>query len=140
MNNLYLVIKMIKDIRKKDFVIQESLAYYILGYQKYSKENAGNDYIQILENILEVSSNDINGVKSINNNLLDRINFSWVLSADDFVAYAVCIFYVLTKREKKITEEKILKEFLSELHTHHPRKILKEANFIIDNFFPDLRN
>lgn len=131
---------MIKDIRKKDFLIQEALAYYILGYQKYSKENAENDYIQILKNILEVSSNDINGVKSIDNNLLDRINFSWVLSADDFVAYAVCIFYVLTKREKKITEEKILKEFLSELHTHHPRKILKEANFIIDNFFPDLRN
>lgn len=130
---------MIKDIRKKDFLIQEALAYYILGYQKYSKENAVNDYIQILKNILEVSSNDINVVKSINNNLLDRINFSWVLSADDFVAYAVCIFYVLTKREKKITEEKILKEFLSELHTHHPRKILKEANFIIDNFFPDLR-
>ena len=116
------------------------MAYYILGYQKYSKENAENDYIQILKNILEVSSNDINVVKSINNNLLDRINFSWVLSADDFVAYAVCIFYVLTKREKKITEEKILKEFLSELHTHHPRKILKEANFIIDNFFPDLKN
>lgn len=76
----------------------------------------------------------------VNTNLLNRINFSWKLSADDFVAYAVCIFYVLTNREKNITDEKILKEFLSELHTHHPRKILKEAEFILTNFFPDLNN
>ena len=123
-------------------MIQEAFAYYILGFQKYNKENNDNDCIQILKNILEVANENLNSteIKGVNTNLLNRINFSWKLSADDFVAYAVCIFYVLTNREKYITEEKILKEFLSELHTHHPRRILKEANFIIDNFFPDLKN
>lgn len=130
-----------KSIKSKEYMIQEAFAYYILGFQKYNKDNANNDCIQILKNILEVANENLNSteIKGVNTNLLNRINFSWKLSADDFVAYAVCIFYVLTNREKQITEEKILKEFLSELHTHHPRRILKEANFIIDNFFPDLK-
>ncbi len=130
-----------KSIKSKEYMIQEAFAYYILGFQKYNKDNDNNDCIQILKNILEVANENLNSteIKGVNTNLLNRINFSWKLSADDFVAYAVCIFYVLTKREKEITDEKILREFLSELHTHHPRRILKEANFIIDNFFPDLK-
>lgn len=122
-------------------MIQEAFAYYVLGFQQYNKKNNDNDYIRILKNILEVATENIENktIKGVNTNLLNRINFSWKLSADDFMAYAVCIFYVLTNREKKITDEKILKEFLSELHTHHPRRILKEADFILDNFFPDLK-
>lgn len=130
-----------QDIRKKEYMIQEAFAYYVLGYQRYKKDNNENDFKQILKNILEVASDNINTtqITGVNTNLLNRINFSWMLSADDFVAYAVCVFYVLTNREKNITDEKILKEFLSELHTHHPRKILKEAEFILTNFFPDLK-
>ena len=30
-------------------------------------------------------------------------------------------------------DEKIVKEFLSEIHSHHPRKIMKEAEIILDN-------
>ena len=133
---------MSKSIKNKEYLIQEAFAYYVLGFQKYNKHNGDNNCIQILKNILEVANENLDSteIKGVNPNLLNRINFSWKLSADDFVAYAVCIFYVLTNREKYITEEKILKEFLSELHTHHPRRILKEANFIIDNFFPDLKN
>jgi len=138
---VFLGVKMNKDIRKKEYMIQEAFAYYVLGYERYRKDNNENDCMQILKNILEVASENINATQiiGVNTNLLRRINFSWKLSADDFVAYATCIFYVLTNREKTITDEKILKEFLSELHTHHPRRILKEANFIIDNFFPDLK-
>ena len=141
MGTCFLGVKMNKDIRKKEYMIQEAFAYYVLGYQRYRKDNNENDCMQIIKNILEVASENINATQiiGVNTNLLRRINFSWKLSADDFVAYATCIFYVLTKREKTITDEKILKEFLSELHTHHPRRILKEANFIIDNFFPDLK-
>lgn len=130
-----------KSIKNKEFMIQEAFAYYVLGFQQYNKKNNDNDYIRILKNILEVATENIENktIKGVNTNLLNRINFSWKLSADDFMAYAVCIFYVLTNREKKITDEKILKEFLSELHTHHPRRILKEADFILDNFFPDLK-
>ena len=138
----FLGIKMKEDIRKKEYMIQEAFAYYVLGYQRYKKDNNENDCMQILKNILEVARDNINTtqITGVNTNLLNRINFSWKLSADDFVAYAVCIFYVLTNREKNITDEKILKKFLSELHTHHPRKILKEAEFILTNFFPDLNN
>lgn len=141
MGTCFLGVKMNKDIRKKEYMIQEAFAYYVLGYQRYRKDNNENDCMQIIKNILEVASENINATQiiGVNTNLLRRINFSWKLSADDFVAYATCIFYVLTKREKTITDEKILKEFLSELHTHHPRRILKEANFIIDNFFPNLK-
>ena len=130
-----------ESIKNKEFMIQEAFAYYVLGFQQYNKKNNDNDYIRILKNILEVATENIENktIKGVNTNLLNRINFSWKLSADDFMAYAVCIFYVLTNREKKITDEKILKEFLSELHTHHPRRILKEADFILDNFFPDLK-
>ena len=128
-------------IKSKEYLIQEAFAYYVLGYQKYKKENKDNDCIQILKNILEIANENTNTkqITGVDINLLKRINFAWKLSADDFVAYAVCIFYVLTKREKQITDEKILKEFLSELHTYHPRRILKEANLIVDNFFPDLK-
>lgn len=123
-------------------MIQEAFAYYVLGYQRYKEDNNENDFKMILKNILEVASENINTtqITGVNTNLLNRINFSWKLSADDFVAYAVCIFYVLINREKNISDEKILKEFLSELHIHHPRRTLKEANFIIDNFLPDLKN
>ena len=129
-----------KNIKNKEYMIQEAFAYYVLGYQRYIKDNDNNECMQIIKNILEVASDNLDSteIKGVNTNLLNRINFSWKLSADDFVAYAVCIFYVLTNREKKITDEKILKEFLSELHTHHPRRILREANFIIDNFYPEL--
>lgn len=129
-----------EDIRKKEYMIQEAFAYYVLGYQRYKKDNNENDFKQILKNILEVASDNINTtqITGVNTNLLNRINFSWMLSADDFVAYATCIFYVLTKREQKITDEKILKEFLSELHSKHHRNILKEANFILDTIMPDI--
>jgi hypothetical protein len=70
-------------------------------------------------------------------NELNKVNFEWDLSADEFIAYATCIFYVLTNREEKLTEEKIITEFLSEIYSHHPRRTLKEANFILDQFFPD---
>ena len=40
----------------------------------------------------------------------------------------------------QITDEKIVKEFLSEIHTHHPRKIMKEAEVILENLFPELLN
>lgn len=54
--------------------------------------------MQILKNILEVSDDNINTTQivGVNTNLLNRIKFSWKLLADDFVAYATCIFYVLT--------------------------------------------
>lgn len=142
METCFLGVKMNKDIRKKEYMIQEAFAYYVLGYQRYRKDNNENDCMQIIKNILEVASDNINAtqITGVNTNLLRRINFSWKLSADDFVSYATCIFYVLTKREKVITDEKILKQFLSELHTHHPRRILKEAEFILTNFFPDLKD
>ena len=72
-----------------------------------------------------------------NEKLLNTIPFSWELTPDDFLAYATCIFYVLTNREKEITPEKIVTEFLSEVHLHHPRRTLKEANFILDELFPE---
>lgn len=91
-----------------------------------------HDIIETTQNI--ESKQAIQGVKK---NLLERIHFSWVLTTDDMVAYATCIFYVLTKREKEINEEKIVKEFLKEIHSHHPRRTLQEANVIIDMAFND---
>lgn len=130
-----------KDIRKKEYMIQEVVAYYVLGYETYSKTNKENQFLPILKNILEIAKEnlDTTEVKGISNELLNKIHFSWKLSADDFVAYATCIFYVLTNRESKITREKIVKEFLTEIHSHHPRRTLKEANFILENLFPELK-
>ena len=56
----------------------------------------------------------------------------------DFLSYATCIFYVLLNREENITEEKIVKEFLKELHSHHPRRVIKEAEVILTRMFPEL--
>lgn len=123
-----------KDIRKKEYMIQEAVAYYILGYKKYKKTNKENDLLQILKNILEVTKENLytTQVKGVNTELLNKIHFSWRLSADDFVAYATCIFYVLTNRENKITEEKIVKEFLTTIHSHHPKRVMQEAELILD--------
>ena len=132
------------DIRKKDFDIKEEVAYYILGYEKYIQTNDNNndEFIQIIKCILEVAKDDMDSqkTKDINNKYLNRINFSWKMSADEFIAYAICIFYVLTQRAERITDERVVKQFLSEIHLHSPRRILKEADFIINSLFPDLND
>ncbi len=83
---------------------------------------------------------DTTEIKGVDIDWLKRINFNWILNSDDFVSYATCIFYVLLNREENITEEKIVKEFLKELHSHHPRRVIKEAELILTKLFPDLKN
>ena len=129
-----------KDIRNKEYAIQEVVAYYILGYRKYKEESKNKGFEDLLKNILETAKENIDTteIKGVNINLLKRINFNWVLNSDDFISYATCIFYVLLNREENITEEKIVIEFLKELHSHHPRRTIKEAELILTKLFPDL--
>lgn len=131
-----------KDIRNKEYAIQEVVAYYILGYRKYNEESQKKGLADLLKNILETAKENIDTteIKGVDIDLLKRINFNWVLNSDDFVSYATCIFYVLLNREENITEEKIVKEFLKELHSHHPRRVIKEAELILTKLFPDLKN
>ena len=49
-----------------------------------------------------------------------------------------CIIYVLLNREENITEEKNSKRILKELHSHHPRRVIKEAEVILTRMFPEL--
>ena len=132
-------------INKKNYKIKEAIAYYILALKKYNekiKDIEKDHWIIILKLILELTRDEVNTKNTIieNKELLEKIPFSWELTSDDLFAYATCIFYVLTNREKEITPEKIVTEFLSEIHLHHPRKTMKEANFILDEFFPDLKD
>ena len=132
-------------MNKKNYKVKEAIAYYILGFKKYNEkinDIEKDHWIIILKSILELTRDEVNTKNTImeNKDLLDKIPFSWELTSDDLVAYATCIFYVLTNREKEITPEKIVTEFLSEVHLHHPRKTMKEANFILDEFFPDLKD
>lgn len=131
-----------KDIRNKEYAIQEVVAYYILGYRKYKDESEQKGFADLLKSILETAKENIDTteIKGVDINLLKRINFNWVLNSDDFVSYATCIFYVLMNREENITEEKIVREFLKKLHSHHPRRVIKEAEVILTNLFPDLKN
>ena len=129
-----------KNIRNKEYTMEEAVAYYILGFKKCSENNQKKGLEDILKNILEIAKENIdtNEIQGVNTNLLKRINFSWTLTSDDFVSYATCIFYVLINREQKITDEKIVKEFLRELHSHHPRRTMKEAELILTKMFPNL--
>ncbi len=131
-----------KDIRNKEYAIQEVVAYYILGYRKYNEESQKKGLADLLKNILETAKENIDTteIKGVDIDWLKRINFNWILNSDDFVSYATCIFYVLLNREENITEEKIVKEFLKELHSHHPRRVIKEAELILTKLFPDLKN
>ncbi len=131
-----------KNIRNKEYTMEEAVAYYILGFKKCSENNQKKGLEDILKNILEIAKENIdtNEIQGVNTNLLKRINFNWSLTSDDFVSYATCIFYVLINREQKITDEKIVKEFLRELHSHHPRRTMKEAELILTKMFPDLKN
>ncbi len=131
-------------LNKKNYKIKEAIAYYILGLKKYNeqiKEIKKDHWIIILKYVLEHTRDEVDTRNTIikNKEILDKIPFSWELTSDDLVAYATCIFYVLTNREKEITPEKIVTEFLSEIHSHHPRKTMKEANFILDEFFPEIK-
>ena len=129
-----------KDIRNKEYAIQEVVAYNILGYRKYNEESQKKGLADLLKNILETAKENIDTteIKDVDINLLKRINFNWILNSDDFLSYATCIFYVLLNREENITEEKIVKEFLKELHSHHPRRVIKEAEVILTRMFPEL--
>lgn len=131
-----------KNIKNKEYTMEEATAYYILGYKRYLKNKEKNGVAGILKNIIEIAKKnpDTTEIKCIDTNLLKRINFNWSLSSEDFVAYATCIFYVLVNREIKITDEKVVKEFLRELHSHHPRRTMKEAEFILEHTFPNLTN
>ena len=129
-----------KNIRNKEYTMEEAVAYFILGYKRCNENNQKRGLEDILKNILEIVKENIdtNEIQGVNTNLLKRINFNWSLTSDDFVSYATCIFYVLINREQKITDEKIVKEFLRELHSHHPRRTMKEAELILTKMFPDL--
>ena len=129
-----------KDIRNKEYAIQEIVAYYILGYRKYNNESKKKGLADLLKNILETAKENIDTteIKDVDINLLKRINFNWILNSDDLVSYATCIFYVLLNREENITEEKIVIEFLKELHSHHPRRVIKETELILTRMFPEL--
>ena len=128
-----------KSIRNKEYSIDEAIAYYILGYEKYKKSKEQNGIGDILKSILEVAQDNLNAteIKGVDNDLLKKVNFSWTLTGDDFISYATCIFYVLINREQIITEEKIVKCFLSEIHIHHPRNTVKEASFILSNLISE---
>lgn len=131
-----------KNVKNKKYDIKETVSYYILGYKRYEQNIEQNGLKDILKDIVEVSqeNNDKEEITGVNKNLLNRINFNWQLSLKDFIAYAVCVFYVLINREMQITDEKIVKEFLSEIHLHHPRKIMKMAETILEQVFPELQN
>lgn len=130
-----------KDIRNKNFIMEEAVSYYILGYKRYEQNIKQNGLGDILKNIVEVAQENFNSTEiiGVNTELLRRINFNWNLSADDFIAYATCIFYVLINREIQITDEKIVKEFLKELHSHHPKRVMQEAEVILESVFPELK-
>ncbi len=87
---------------------------------------------------IKLFSNDY--MKRVNIELLERINFNWELSDNDLIAYAICIFYVLINREIQIKNGKIVKEFLRELHSHYPRRTMKEAEIIAEQIFSELKN
>ena len=125
-----------KNIKNKNYTMKEAVSYYILGYKRYEQNTEQNGLADILKNIVQVAQENIEnkGNVVVSNDTLNRINFDWLLSANDLIAYAVCIFYVLINREIQITDEKIVKEFLKELHLHHPRKTMKEAEIILENF------
>ncbi len=130
-----------KNIKNKKYAIKEAVSYYILGYKRYEQNVEQNGLEDILKDIAEVAQEnlDTEEIIGVNTDLLNRINFDWQFSSNDFIAYAVCIFYVLINREMQITDEKIVKEFLKELHTHHPRKTMKEAEVILELVFPELK-
>ena len=131
-----------KNIKNKNYVMEEAVSYYILGYKRYEQNEKQNGLIDVLKNILEVAQENINitEVRGVNVELLERIKFSWLLSADDFLAYATCIFNVLMNKEIQITDEKIVKEFLRQIHSHHPRQTMKDAERILENVFQKLFN
>lgn len=130
-----------KNIKNKKYTMKEAVSYYILGYKRYEQNINQNGLEDILKDIAEVAQENLNKeeITGVNTELLDRINFDWLLSSNDFIAYAVCIFYVLINREMQITDEKIVKEFLKQLHLHHPRRIMKEAEIIAEQIFPELK-
>ena len=129
-----------KNVKNKKYTMKEAVSYYILGYKRYVQNISQNGLEDILKDIVEVAQKNIENeeIVGVNIELLNRINFDWLLSSNDFIAYAVCVFYVLINREMQITDEKIVKEFLRELHSHHPRKIMKEAKIILEKILKEL--
>ncbi len=129
-----------KNVKNKKYTMKEAVSYYILGYKRYEQNISQNGLEDILKDIVEVAQKNIENeeIVGVNIDLLNRINFDWLLSSNDFIAYAVCVFYVLINREMQITDEKIVKEFLRELHSHHPRKIMKEAKIILEKILKEL--
>ena len=129
-----------KNVKNKKYDIKEAVSYYILGYKRYEQDIRQNGLRDILKNIVDVAQENLNSTDTtgVNIELLNRINFDWTMNSNDFIAYAVCIFYVLINREMQITDEKIVKEFLRELHSHHPRKIMKEAKIILEKILKEL--
>lgn len=130
------------NIKNKKYTMREAVSYYILGYKRYEQNIEQNGLKDILKDIAEVAQENIDNkeIVGVNADLLNEINFEWLLSSNDFIAYATCIFYVLISREMQITDEKIVKEFLKELHSHQPKEIMKEAEIILEKVFSELLN
>lgn len=125
--------------KNRKYTMREAVSYYILGYKRYEQKKENNGMENILRYLVEVVEEN-KEITVVNSKLLDKVNFDWLISSNDFFAYAVCIFYVLINKGLQITEEKIVNEFLRELHTYHPRTIIKEAEDILEKVFPELIN
>lgn len=129
-----------KNIKNKKYTMEEAVAYYILGYKMYEQDSKQSGLEDILKDIAQIAQENLESseITGVNVELLKKINFNWELSGNDFIAYAICIFYVLINREIQITDEKIVTEFLRELHSHHPRRTMQEAEIIVEQLFPEL--
>ncbi len=130
-----------KNVKNKIYYIREAVSYYVLGYKRYEQNIKQNGIGDILKNIIEVAKENLNSteISGIDTELLSRINFNWLINSNDFMAYAVCVFNSLLNSEIQITPEKIVRQFLKEIHSHHPRNVLKEAENILEESFPELK-
>ncbi len=131
-----------KNVRNKKYAIKEAVSYYILGYKRYEQNIGQKGMKDILKNIIEVAQENLNNaeITGVDIELLKKINFNWTLSADEFISYAMCVFYVLINKETQVTDEKIVNEFLEEIHHNHPRKTMKEASVIFETIFNNVNN
>ena len=132
------------NINNVEYTIQEVIMFFIIGYDRYKNQysknienNKKNQFKYIIKSILETSKSKLEEQELliINKNVFEKELFDWKFIDDDILSYATCVFYVLLNRENIITNEMIIKEFLSEIKKHHPRTTRKEANVILERIF-----
>lgn len=116
-----------------EYTTKEMLAYFLQAHKKVEEKQSAtlSDYMK--EIIYAVEQLDrYNIMVIIETSLISQFPIAHILNNEELICYALKIFFTLLNSNKKITEEDIISQAEAIMSIYSSRKILAEAENILN--------